>query len=71
LSIKNIPNWFTQVTAATEAGLLRELVMMQALQLELTRKRFIRLKDTFVSAWEPKTALDVEQAAPAVGMRPR
>jgi hypothetical protein len=32
------PNWFTQVTAATEAGLLRELVMMQALQLELTRK---------------------------------
>jgi len=32
------PNWFTQVTAATEAGLLRELVMMQAVQLELTRK---------------------------------
>jgi hypothetical protein len=32
------PNWFAQVTSATEAGLLRELVMMQALQLELTRK---------------------------------
>jgi hypothetical protein len=32
------PNWFAQVTAATEAGLLRELVMMQAVQLELTRK---------------------------------
>ncbi len=32
------PNWFVQVTSATEAGLLRELVMMQALQLELTRK---------------------------------
>jgi hypothetical protein len=32
------PNWFSQVTSATEAGLLRELVMMQALQLELTRK---------------------------------
>jgi hypothetical protein len=32
------PNWFVQVTGATEAGLLRELVMMQALQLELTRK---------------------------------
>ena len=32
------PNWFTQVTSATEAGLLRELVMMQAVQLELTRK---------------------------------
>jgi hypothetical protein len=32
------PNWFTQITAATEAGLLRELVMMQAVQLELTRR---------------------------------
>ena len=32
------PNWFTQVTSATEAGLLREMVMMQAVQLELTRK---------------------------------
>jgi len=32
------PNWFVQVTGATEAGLLRELVMMQAVQLELTRK---------------------------------
>jgi hypothetical protein len=38
LSIENIPNWFVQVTSATEAGLLRELVMMQALQLELTGK---------------------------------
>jgi len=32
------PNWFAQVTTTTEAGLLREMVMMQALQLELTRK---------------------------------
>jgi len=32
------PNWFVQVTSASEAGLLRELVMMQAVQLELTRK---------------------------------
>ena len=32
------PNWFNQVTSATEAGLLREMVMMQAIQLELTRK---------------------------------
>ena len=32
------PNWFNQVTTATEAGLLREMVMMQAIQLELTRK---------------------------------
>ena len=32
------PNWFVQVTSATEAGLLREMVLMQAVQLELTRK---------------------------------
>ena len=32
------PNWYSQVTSATEAGLLRELVTMQAIQLELTRK---------------------------------
>jgi hypothetical protein len=32
------PNWYAQVTSATEAGLLRELVTMQAIQLELTRK---------------------------------
>jgi hypothetical protein len=32
------PNFFAQVTASTEAGLLRELVIMQAIQLELTRK---------------------------------
>ena len=32
------PNWFAQVTSATEAGLLREMVVMQALQLEMTRK---------------------------------
>jgi hypothetical protein len=32
------PNFFAQVTASTEAGLLRELVVMQAIQLELTRK---------------------------------
>jgi len=32
------PNWFTQVAAATDAGLLRELVVMQAFQFELARK---------------------------------
>lgn len=32
------PNWFVQVASATDAGLLRELVIMQAFQLELTRK---------------------------------
>jgi hypothetical protein len=42
------PNWFTQVTAATEAGLLRELVMMQALQLELTRILHKRMADPLI-----------------------
>lgn len=32
------PNWFVQVASATEAGLLRELVLMQAFQFELMRK---------------------------------
>lgn len=32
------PNWFSQIASATDAGLLRELVIMQAFQLELTRK---------------------------------
>ena len=32
------PNWFAQIATATDAGLLRELVIMQAFQLELTRK---------------------------------
>lgn len=32
------PNWFTQIASATDSGLLRELVMMQAVQLELARK---------------------------------
>lgn len=32
------PNWFMQIAAMTETGLLRELVLMQAFQFELTRK---------------------------------
>ena len=32
------PNWFNQITTATEAGLLREMTVMQAIQIELTRK---------------------------------
>ena len=32
------PNWFAQVATATDTGLLRELVIMQAFQMELTRK---------------------------------
>lgn len=32
------PNWYAQVAGETEAGLLRELVLMQAVQLKLTHK---------------------------------
>jgi len=32
------PNWFTQIAAATDTGLLREMVVMQAFQFELNRK---------------------------------
>lgn len=32
------PNWFTQISEATDTGLLRELVMLQAFQYEISRK---------------------------------
>lgn len=32
------PNWFTQISEATDTGLLRELVMLQAFQFEIARK---------------------------------
>lgn len=32
------PNWFRQIAQANDTGLLRELVMLQSAQLELTRK---------------------------------
>ncbi len=32
------PNWFTQISEATDTGLLRELVLLQAFQFELARK---------------------------------
>ena len=32
------PNWYTQIAGATEAGLLRELVLMQAVQLQISHK---------------------------------
>ena len=32
------PNWFAQIATATDAGLLREMAVMQAFQMELARK---------------------------------
>ena len=32
------PNWFTQISEATDTGLLRELVLLQAFQFEIARK---------------------------------
>ncbi len=32
------PNWFTQISEATDTGLLREIVMLQAFQYEVARK---------------------------------
>ena len=53
------PNWFNQVTTATEAGLLREMVMMQAIQLELTRKNNELLdRVSFITALDYLTRLD-------------
>jgi hypothetical protein len=47
------PNWFAQIASASEAGLLRELVTMQAIQLELTRKN-----NEFLDRLSFTTALD-------------
>ncbi len=32
------PNWFTQISEATDTGLLRELFMLQAFRFEIARK---------------------------------
>ncbi|CAK7025531.1 MAG: hypothetical protein DELT_02566 [Desulfovibrio sp.] len=53
------PNWFTQVASATDAGLLRELVIMQAFQFEQTRKS-VELLDriAFIGALDYLTRLE-------------
>lgn len=53
------PNWFTQVASATDTGLLRELVIMQAFQLELTRKNTDLLdRLTFIAALDYLTRME-------------
>lgn len=53
------PNWFNQITTATEAGLLREMVTMQAMQLELTRKNNDLLdRLSFMTALDYLTRMD-------------
>jgi DUF1680 family protein len=46
------------LTRENPAAVMRELKRMQD-------------EPGYVSAWEPKTALDMEQAAPAADIRPR
>lgn len=56
------PNWFAQVTSATQAGLLRELVLMQAMELELTRKNSVSLdRIAFMTALGFLTRMENEQ----------
>ncbi len=47
------PNWFTQISEATDTGLLRELVLLQAFQFELARKKCNELLDrlTVIASW--------------------
>ena len=53
------PNWFVQVASATDAGLLRELVIMQAFQLELTRKNTDLLdRLTFIASLDYLTRME-------------
>lgn len=53
------PNWFSQIASATDAGLLRELVIMQAFQLELTRKNTDLLdRLTFIASLDYLTRME-------------
>lgn len=62
------PNWFQQLAQANDTGLLRELVMMQAVNLELTRKNnefldrltFLISLD-YVTRMEGTTGKDMEE----------
>lgn len=53
------PNWFIQVASATDAGLLRELVVMQAFQFELARKNTELLdRLTFIASLDYLTRME-------------
>lgn len=62
------PNWFMQLVQSSDTGLLREIAMMQAVQLELTRKNnefldrltFLTALD-FVTRMEGTTGRDMEE----------
>ena len=61
------PNWCAQITTATDAGLLREMAVMQAFQMELARKN-MELMDRltviaaldFLSRMEGTTGRDMD-----------
>ena len=53
------PNWYSQIATATDAGLLRELVMMQAFQFELARKNTELLdRLTFITSLDYLTRME-------------
>lgn len=53
------PNWFAQIASSTEAGLLREQVLMQAIQLELTRQNAEYLdRLTFITSLDYLTRME-------------
>ena len=61
------PNWFAQIATATDAGLLRDMAVMQAFQMELARKN-MELMDRltviaaldFLSRMEGTTGRDMD-----------
>lgn len=53
------PNWFMQVSSATDAGLLREMAVMQAFQFELARKNTELLdRLTFIASMDFLTRME-------------
>lgn len=56
------PNWLTGLASLTEVGLLRELLLIQAMQFELTRKNSEFLdRMTFIMALDYTTKMDAAQ----------
>jgi len=53
------PNWFSSIATATDAGLLRELVLIQAFQFELARKNTELLdRLTFITSLDYLTRME-------------
>jgi hypothetical protein len=70
-SVQNQPTRFFSILIF--AGIFKDELALTRENHAAVMRELKRMRDEpgYVSAWEPKTALNVEHAAPAAGMRPR